>query len=176
MGLCFSSTSATIVTPVRNRHVYVRFTMFINVSWCGAPNGAKAYTLEEEPESVQCTSLSDAISKLRKRQTAELRYASIYNTRSEITYIFSRNALTADEVYRLTQLPQLNYVDITVENGDLAQAQLLLRQHPKLEVLVLNGVHLQCAASAPAAYNNAEINQFADRNTPGGTVSLHISV
>ena len=82
--------------------------------------------------------------------------------------------MNTHEVYRLAQLPQLNYVDITVENSDLAQAQLLLRQHPKLEVLVLNGVHVPCT-SATLAYS-AEMNQLADRNTPDGTVSSHILV
>jgi len=168
MGSCTSSSSsATIVASVRNTHVYVRFTTFVSTPWCASsPNGTKTYTLEEELTSVQCASLSDALFKLRCRQVAEIRYASMYSTRSEITYIFTRNALTQDDVCRLAQLPLLNYVDVTVENSD--HALTVLRAHPKVEVLVINGVQHVSHTYV------AEMNQLATRNTPGGTVPSHM--
>ena len=138
MGQCFFSNSATIVAPVHNTHLYVKFTTFINAPWCaGAPNGTKAYVLENEPTTFQCVSLTDAMFKLRERQASEIKYVSIYNTRTEITYVFTRNALSRDEVNMLVQLPKLNYVDIVVYDEKHAHEVLHCRS---IETIIINGI------------------------------------
>jgi hypothetical protein len=147
MGQC--SSSRTVVTPVEvaqtapPEKVYIRFIKFVNTPWT---SNTTLQASEEESASIVCASVTDAIHTLRSRQAREMQYASIYNTKSHISYVFTKLALSPQDVGTLALLPYLSYVDIAVQ--DCKHATRLLLCRPAIKVLLLNGVVYSTASAA----------------------------